>query len=169
MKTQMSDFQTKDIKKLNLGCGNKIKKGWTNVDWKEGEGIDKSFDFEKFPYPFKDNTFDFILMQYVFEHMKEIYPVIKELRRICKPNAIVSIFVAYWSASQSFNDPTHWHYFNKRCFEVTFSNKEHWKILDINLISGKRRRIIPRFIRDILDRFLTSMFETIHTRVRVLK
>ena len=46
------------MKKLNFGCGRKIKKKWDNCDVQKGAPI--SFDFNKFPYPLKSNTYDYI-------------------------------------------------------------------------------------------------------------
>ena len=49
------------MRKLNFGCGRDIKKGWDNCDKQEGKGI-ITFNADKFPYPFKDNTYDYILL-----------------------------------------------------------------------------------------------------------
>jgi len=38
--------------RLNFGCGNDIRKDYFNVDIKSSKNIDKSFDFNYFPYPF---------------------------------------------------------------------------------------------------------------------
>lgn len=58
------------MKKLNFGCGERYKDGYVNVDG--GEHIarcDLRFDFEKFPYPITDNTFEYIEMTQVLEHL----------------------------------------------------------------------------------------------------
>ncbi|MEK6830837.1 MAG: hypothetical protein AABX77_02310 [Nanoarchaeota archaeon] len=47
------------MKKLNFCCGNDIRKDLDNHDIQEKEGI-LSFDADKFPYPIKDNTYDYI-------------------------------------------------------------------------------------------------------------
>jgi len=41
--------------KLNFGCGKEIMKDCINVDIQKDKTIDKSFDFNIFPYPFKYN------------------------------------------------------------------------------------------------------------------
>jgi len=85
----------KKIQKLNFCCGKDIKKGkeWINVDIQKAEGRDKSFNFDKFPYPFKDNEFDYILVDNVLEHLKNPRKVILEFWRISKPNAIIEVIV----------------------------------------------------------------------------
>jgi len=45
-----------DLKKLNLGCGDKIIPGYINIDKYKTFDPDIIHDLEKFPYPFKDNT-----------------------------------------------------------------------------------------------------------------
>ena len=70
--------------KLNLGSGLDIKKGWVNVDLDKRNGADVEHDLEKFPYPFKDNSVDKILMDNSLEHLEYTIAVMRELHRICK-------------------------------------------------------------------------------------
>lgn len=48
-------------KKLNLGCGKDIKKEYVNLDIRKFPGVDIIHDLNKFPYPFKDDSFDEII------------------------------------------------------------------------------------------------------------
>ena len=72
------------MKRLNFGCGPDIREGWDNIDVQKGKGITKSFNFDKFPYPIKDNTYDYILMKMVIEHLSKPDKSIEELWRITK-------------------------------------------------------------------------------------
>ena len=65
------------MKKLNLGCGWDKKEGYDNFD-------EDDFDLNVFPYPIKDNTYDFILFKNVIEHFDYPYKVLKEIHRILK-------------------------------------------------------------------------------------
>ena len=49
------------LKKLNLGCGNDIRVGWTNVDVAKLPGVDIVYDVERVPLPFKNEVFDIVL------------------------------------------------------------------------------------------------------------
>ena len=99
----------KKIKKLNLGCGSDLKDSYINVD-KYGNP-DKKVDLEKFPWPWKDNSIDEILMSHILEHLGQktkIYlKIIQELYRVCKPNAKIYIRVPHPRHDTFLNDPTH--------------------------------------------------------------
>ena len=53
--------------KLNLGCGSKILDGYTNVDKYDYFKADLVHDLETFPYPFKDNSVEEIIISHVLE------------------------------------------------------------------------------------------------------
>jgi len=93
--------------RLNLGCGEKVREGWTNVDYLNFEGVDIVHNLDSFPYPFEDNSIDEIFMEHVFEHLE--YPIrcLEELWRICKDNAKIVISVPHWSHFTSYCDLTH--------------------------------------------------------------
>ncbi len=113
-------------KKLNFGCGDEILKGFVNVDNVPLKGVDVVHDFNKFPYPFKNNEFDFIFTSHVLEHLDDLQKVLIELKRISKPGARISIRVPHFSCGVSYRDPTHkrlfsyftWDYFTDECFYV---------------------------------------------------
>ncbi len=68
--------------RLNLGCGNDIKPNYINVDIIKSEGVDLIQNLEKYPYSFKDNSFDLIEAHQVIEHLTDLANTIKELHRI---------------------------------------------------------------------------------------
>lgn len=47
-----------NTKKLHLGSGLKVLKGYVNVDLTKKYGAEVVHNLEKFPYPFKNNEFD---------------------------------------------------------------------------------------------------------------
>jgi len=84
--------------KLNAGCYADIRSGYINLDKeKYFNGIDVVHNLEKFPYPFKDDTFDEILLKSVLEHIdsNKTELVLDELYRICKDKAVIKITVPY--------------------------------------------------------------------------
>ena len=91
------------MKILDLGCGNrKIKAGRKDevigIDFKNPIAKpDVSHDLNKLPYPFDDNTFDFIYASYSLEHLDNPLRVMEEMHRIAKPNARIVVKVPHYS------------------------------------------------------------------------
>jgi len=166
----------KKIKKLNFGCGKDIKKGkeWINVDIQKNKNIDKSFDFDKFPYPFKDNEFDYVFADNVIEHLKNPRKVILEFWRISKPNAIIEVIVPYFKAEGAYNDPTHKTFWNRRCIEQLLNpsysyNKKNFEVLENKRFSTNKLRFVPSFIRYVLDYFMFNFYTGIKAKIKVVK
>ena len=112
-----------EVKKLNCGCGNDYKEGWTNLDFNSKHKCDINHNLDFFPYPFEDNTFDEILCSEILEHIDDIFLVLDEIYRISKPNAKITIRVPHWSHYFAWSDLTHKSVFTSRTFN--FLNEGH--------------------------------------------
>ena len=97
--------------KLNLGSGSKILEGYVNVDKFDYYNPDIVHDLEIFPYPFKDNSVDEILLSHVLEHIgqtPEIFmKIIKEFYRVCHDQSLIKIMVPHPRHDDFISDPTH--------------------------------------------------------------
>lgn len=165
--------------KLNFGCGLDIKEDtdWINADIQIGPGIDTTFDFDEFPYPFEDNTFEYILADNVLEHLVDCRKVIHELHRICQPGAIIMIRVPYWNAKCAYNDIGHKHYFNERAFELLVGvghsyqhdTSNRLRIVELELVPSNMCRILPRFLRETLSVYLCNVIRAIKVKLEVVK
>lgn len=113
-------------KKLNLGCGKKIKEGWVNLDSVDLSGVDVVHDIEKLPLPFGDGEFDEIICDNILEHVEYI-PVLRDLYRILKPGGQLKIRVPHFSSHTSFGDPTHRKFFSSITFEFFVNNARFQK------------------------------------------
>lgn len=102
--------------KLNMGCGERPLEGFVNVDIVKLKGVDIVHDMEKFPYPFKDNSADFILMDNVIEHLNDTVGVMKECYRILKPGGRMQLVFPYYLHPAAWGEPTH----KKALTEETF-------------------------------------------------
>ena len=61
---------------LNLGCGRRRLSGcWVNVDRVKHDNVDVVHDLDTFPYPFEDDSVDYIFMNYV-EHLGKPYEAV---------------------------------------------------------------------------------------------
>lgn len=150
------------MKKLNFGCGRKIKPGYLNVDIATFSGVDQSFDFNFFPYPLSDNSFDEILADNVLEHLDNIPLVMKELHRLAKPDGEIRIIVPYYHCYGAFNDLTHKHYFSHKSFEPFYKKtsanyfmEERFELQKLKLIPTRFGKI---FLFDFFRRPLSFIF-----------
>ena len=98
------------MKRLNLGCGKKIKEGYVNLDLYPLPGVDVVADINK-ALPFENDTFDEILTEHVLEHMTELDPLLHELHRITKKGGVIKIFVPHFTNFGAYTDPTHKRFF----------------------------------------------------------
>ncbi len=166
------------MKKLNFGSGQDIKKDWINVDITPFKGVDKNFDFNVFPYPFKENDFDEIYTDNVLEHLNNIPQVMKELHRITKPNGIIHIIVPYYNCFGAYNDVTHTHYFSHLSFEPFYKPdtrgnyfiKEKFALKKIKFVPTRFGKIfLFDFIRLPLSFIFGQIIQTIDITLIVLK
>jgi len=95
------------VKKLNLGCGNDIRKDFINLDVVKLPGVNIVHDLNKLPLPFKDESFDYILAKDVLEHVNDYVSLLKELHRILRKGGIIKIIVPHYRSRNAYTDPTH--------------------------------------------------------------
>jgi ubiquinone/menaquinone biosynthesis C-methylase UbiE len=165
------------MKKLNFGCGNIIKEGYINVDIQKGKGIDKNFNFNKYPYPFKDDTFNEVLIDNVLEHLKNPQKILRELWRICKNSAEIEIIVPYYNSYYAWGDPTHINFFNELSIKQTLGDvnylhnlqKEKFEIIKLESVPQRFLRFIPKSMLNILKRIFGNIIVEIRVKARVIK
>lgn len=97
--------------RLNLGCGNKRKEGFLGVDRFPCEAADLRCDLER-TLPFRDNSIDAVLLDNVVEHLGDFLQFMRELGRICRDGATISIVTPHFTSWDSWRDPTHRHHFS---------------------------------------------------------
>tara|TARA_Y100000034_G_C6805657_1_gene361751 strand:- start:152 stop:613 length:462 start_codon:yes stop_codon:yes gene_type:complete len=151
------------MKKLNLGCGTNYKKGWLNVDINKKVKKDKIVNLEKFPYPFKNNEFNIIIMKHVLEHLEDTVKTMKELKRIINKKGMIKIEVPYYKNKGAFRDPTHKRFFTEDTFPEYF-NKD-FKIIKNELrCKGKLRRLIP--FKRILNYLFWGVYDVLYVELK---
>jgi hypothetical protein len=103
--------EDREIKRINLGCGNKKFDNFHNVDSSPLVKPDEVVDLNVFPWPWKDNEYDHIVAKDVLEHLGEtgedFIKVIKEMYRISGNGAIWEIQFPHWRCDIALDDPTH--------------------------------------------------------------
>ena len=97
--------------RLNLGCGFNRRDGFINVDRFAGCEPDEIVDLEEFPWPWPDDSVDEVFMSHVLEHLGATtdgyFDVIRELYRVCRHDARVTVTVPHPRHDTFINDPTH--------------------------------------------------------------
>lgn len=114
--------------KVDLGCGQTKREGFTGLDIADVEGVDIVHDLETFPWPFEDNSVDELHSSHYVEHTRMHLPdgrdglvaFMDEAHRILKPGGTFQIFHPYAMSRRAFQDPFHrrfipedtWYYFD---------------------------------------------------------
>lgn len=160
--------------KLNFMCGSKIVEGFDNCDIQKDKDI-IFCDADKFPYPFKDNTYNYIYCRQALNLC--LYPrrVLQEFWRISKNNAVIEIEVAHYHNKGAFNDLDTLHYFNEKTFyhfitgrcRVGKLNQFRMKIVLNRTWFGNL--LLFGWVRKILNNFIGGIYSTMTIYLRVIK
>lgn len=127
--------------KLNLGCGTHHKDGWVNVD--KYPPADIIVDLENnikysgtalqyHEWPWINNTIDEVLFHHSLEHMGAtitgFFAIMKELYRVCKNEAKITITVPHPWHDDFINDPTHVRVITPQVLALfSLRNNEAWE------------------------------------------
>jgi len=178
-------------KRLNLGCGTDIRKGWVNLDSAPLAGVDTVWDIQKLPLPFKDGAFDEILCQDILEHV-EYVEILKDIHRIMEKGAKIIIRVPHFTANTNYIDPTHKKMFSvstfkffidemnskrKYYFDFTFSRIESRRI---TFERSSRLFFYNKLVEKIINRsfrmqeiyettFLSRLFPALNIEIELIK
>jgi SAM-dependent methyltransferase len=102
------------MRTLNLGAGNKILPEAINHDLRlHRPEIDVAWDLNDQPWPWDDDSFDLVVAQAVFEHLRRnLVETLNECWRILAPGGRLRVKLPYWNHANSYMDPTHYWQFD---------------------------------------------------------
>ena len=100
--------------RLNLGCGDKILKGFVNIDVCSSCNPDVVLDLDNGLKDFANNSVDVIRAEHVLEHVDDFGFVVKEMYRVSKPDAVWNVYVPHYS--YGFAHPFHKRGFSRFTF-----------------------------------------------------
>jgi len=118
---------------LNLGCAENEISGsnWMNLDMnplvhKDINAVFRCWNLEQMPLPFEDHTFDTILASHVLEHVRGIFPLMRDLWRVLKPGGYLIAVTPHGSGDDAWDNPHHVrgfsdvtaHYFTDRLYRA---------------------------------------------------
>jgi SAM-dependent methyltransferase len=95
---------------LDVGCGINKYPGAIGIDRNSRSRADVICDLDRFPYPFRDNSFASLRAVHVIEHVSDVIRAMEEFHRVVSPSGRVLIVTPHYTDFSSFCDPTHrWH------------------------------------------------------------
>ena len=115
------------LTRLNIGAGPLKIEGAVNLDIDPGLEPDVVHDLTQFPYPFEDNTFDYVHCSKVIEHLLDTIPVMEEIGRITKPGGLVYVAVPHFASGMACGDPTHVSFFSTTTFKNFYAVGKYMK------------------------------------------
>ncbi len=136
------------MRRLNVGCGKDIRKGWINLDRVRLPGVDVIHDITDLPLPFDKETFDEVLYQHVLEHIENYVVVLGEFHRILKPGGRLAVIVPHFTSKDAYSDPTHQRFFSAHTFRYFVS--QHPRSYYFDFAFGKVEGIYIHFDRRVL-------------------
>lgn len=93
-------MEEKIIKKLHLGCADKIIPGFINIDFRNLQGIDVCCDVTRLS-PFENDSIDLIYACHVLEHIPrpKTFNTLLEWNRVLKPGGLLRLAVPDWEST----------------------------------------------------------------------
>lgn len=129
------------MEKLEVGCGNNKRSGYTGMDIVQLPCVDIVHDMNQAPWPFEADTFDEVVFDDVLEHSKDILLILSELYRVAKNNAVIKISVPHFSSDNMYTDPTHTVFFSSRTFNYFDKSLNHKHGYYLSNVNYKIKRV----------------------------
>jgi len=108
---------------LDVGCGINKKPGSIGIDRNPRSRADVIVDVDRFPYPFRDSSFDALQAVHVIEHVSDVVRTMEEFHRLVRPGGEVYLATPHYTDFSSFCDPTHkWHL---NSFSLRYFGSDH--------------------------------------------
>jgi ubiquinone/menaquinone biosynthesis C-methylase UbiE len=160
------------MKRLNLGCGTDYREGWVNVEILKKLKADVHHDLDKYPYPFRDSTFDEVLMSMVLEHVKDPIRALKEVIRISKNGAKFTVIVPHATSYSNYTDLEHKSFFTENTFASNLLQEYDLSGLNLEKVEffytvNRWKRFIP--FKRFLKIFLNGIYDDMRFEFRIGK
>ena len=108
---------------LDVGCGINKRPGAIGIDRNPASRADALVDLDRFPYPFRDSSFDELQAVHVIEHVTDVLKTMEEFHRLVRAGGEVIIVTPHYTDFSSFCDPTHrWHL---NSFSMRYFGEDH--------------------------------------------
>ncbi len=137
MITEDKDFELpKEMKKVDIACGQQKKEGFIGIDSANIEGVDIVHDLLSFPWPFEDNSIWEMNCSHFVEHipiqLKDgsfgLNRFMEEVYRCLMPGGQIVITCPYYTSIRAWQDPTH----TRAITDVTFNYYSKGKVTGVD-------------------------------------
>lgn len=116
------------MRRLNVGCGRDVRRGWVNLDRAPLPGVDVVHDLDAGPLPFENDCFDEVLCRDVLEHV-DLLAAMRELHRVLRPGGRLRIRVPHFTSRNVWDDPTHRRAFALSTFDAFVAgHRRAWEV-----------------------------------------
>jgi SAM-dependent methyltransferase len=95
--------------KINIGCGNKGIPGFVGIDKYPCDAVEVMADIEA-GLPLLSDSADEAYIDNVIEHIADLPGFMREIHRVCRHDAKVTIITPHFTSLASWRDPTHIHH-----------------------------------------------------------
>ena len=95
--------------KINLGCGDTRVPGFLGVDRYRAAAAEVLCDIER-SLPFRDSSIEELHLDNLIEHVLDVTALVRELVRVARDGARITIVTPHFSSLGSWMDPTHLHH-----------------------------------------------------------
>ena len=153
--------------RLDIGCGRSKFRGTLGVDIAAVPGVNVLADLDS-GLPFRDGSVDAIYTSHTLEHVRDLISTMEELYRVCRPGALVHIWVPHASCPfVTWIDPTHrrgmtietFSYYNPAANHLSYYSRARFEIVHarLNLSTIGMRRAGFRRSRGMLAAALEAV------------
>jgi SAM-dependent methyltransferase len=147
---------------INLGCGDKRVDGFLGVDRYPAQAVELLCDVER-SLPFRDSTIDAIHLDNLIEHVLDITGLMRELVRVARSGARITIITPHFSSLGSWMDPTHLHHLSY--FSMNHYEHEYLHAALPGRVKVTRRRLsFGGGLLGILGRLLFTLSPEVYER-----
>lgn len=133
--------------KIILGCGDEQLEGWIHVDRvKHSSHVDVAHNLNITPWPFDDDSAQFIKAVDILEHLNDAISFFDECWRVLASDGVLRVQTVRHTSVNRWRDPTHKRPYHPEAFTFLdpdyawwkrfgrFYTDRHWKI--ISLLDG---------------------------------
>lgn len=116
-------------RKLDLGCGNTVRSGYTGVDLYSSKPDANIIRMDCLEYlkSLDDKCITEVYSRHFFEHIDNFSEYLAEITRVLEPGGVLHFIVPHFSNPYFYSDPTHKQFFGLYTMNYFFENKLNFK------------------------------------------